>query len=260
MADNSPQHMMRRYLTQLLEQGERELPFRLPAMRPRASAAPASLPGAAAVKPAMMARQPVVLQRPSIPAAFGATTVDLETFRAEICHCQKCALGKRRKNFVFGDGDASARIVFVGEAPGEEEDNQGRPFVGAAGQLLTKIIEAIKFRRSEVYICNILKCRPPENRDPERDEIVACTPYLRRQLEIIEPRVICCLGRHAAQTLLGTSAALAALRERAHFFDGVPVVVTFHPAALLRNPHWKRPTWDDVRKLRALYDALRAPA
>ena len=136
------------------------------------------------------------------PAVSSVTAVELEAFRAEICQCQKCALGKRRRNFVFGDGDASARIVFVGEAPGEEEDNQGRPFVGAAGQLLTKIIEAIKFRRSEVYICNILKCRPPGNRDPEPGEVEQCEPYLVRQLEIIKPVAICALGKHAAQTLL----------------------------------------------------------
>lgn len=186
-----------------------------------------------------------------------ATLADLE---GQINRCMKCTLGGTRTNFVFGVGNPRATLMLIGEAPGADEDAQGEPFVGRAGQLLNKILEAIHFKRDEVYICNILKCRPPENRDPERDEVEACTPYLRRQLEIIEPRVICCLGRHAAQTLLGTSAPLASLRERAHFFGAIPVVVTFHPAALLRNPHWKRPTWDDVRKLRALYDALRAQA
>lgn len=181
----------------------------------------------------------------------------LAELAAEVAPCRGCKLAPARTQTVFGVGDPDADLVFVGEAPGRDEDRQGEPFVGRAGQLLNEILKAIDLRRQDVYICNILKCRPPENRDPERDEVEACEPYLRRQLALIEPKVICCLGRHAAQTLLGTTAALAALRERSHFYQGIPVVVTFHPAALLRNPHWKRPTWDDVRKLRALYDALR---
>lgn len=181
----------------------------------------------------------------------------LAELAAEVAPCRGCKLAPTRTQTVFGVGDPDADLVFVGEAPGRDEDRQGEPFVGRAGQLLNEILKAIEFRREDVYICNILKCRPPENRDPERDEVEACEPYLKRQLALIEPKVICCLGRHAAQTLLNTAAALSALRERAHFYQGVPVVVTFHPAALLRNPHWKRPTWDDVRKLRALYDALR---
>jgi uracil-DNA glycosylase family 4 len=182
----------------------------------------------------------------------------LADLAAEVAPCVLCKLARARTQTVFGVGNPDADLVFIGEAPGRDEDLQGEPFVGRAGQLLNEILKAIDLRRDDVYICNILKCRPPDNRDPERDEVEACTPYLRRQLDIIEPRVICCLGRHAAQTLLNTSAALTSLRERAHFFGGIPVVVTFHPAALLRNPHWKRPTWDDVRKLRALYDTLRA--
>lgn len=181
----------------------------------------------------------------------------LAELAAEVAPCRGCKLAPTRTQTVFGVGDPDADLVFVGEAPGRDEDRQGEPFVGRAGQLLNEILKAIEFRREDVYICNILKCRPPENRDPERDEVEACEPYLRRQLALIEPKVICCLGRHAAQTLLNTTAALSALRERTHFYQGIPVVVTFHPAALLRNPHWKRPTWDDVRKLRALYDALR---
>ncbi len=242
MADDSPQHLMRRYLTQLLEQGEHELPVKLPAPRPRSNDAP---------RPAAPAKQPAALQR---PAVSGVTAIELEAFRAEICQCQKCALGKRRRNFVFGDGDASARIVFVGEAPGEEEDNQGRPFVGAAGQLLTKIIEAIKFRRSEVYICNILKCRPPGNRDPEPGEVEQCEPYLVRQLEIIKPVAICALGKHAAQTLLKTLVPISKLRGQVHYYHDIKLIPTFHPAALLRNPAWKRQTWEDVQLLRKVYD------
>lgn len=184
----------------------------------------------------------------------------LAELAAEVAPCRGCKLAPTRTQTVFGVGDPDADLVFVGEAPGRDEDRQGEPFVGRAGQLLNEILKAIEFRREDVYICNILKCRPPENRDPERDEVEACEPYLRRQLALIEPKVICCLGRHAAQTLLNTTAALSALRERTHFYQGIPVVVTFHPAALLRNPHWKRPTWDDVRKLRALYDALRSGA
>ena len=161
-----------------------------------------------------------------------------------------------RTKTVFGAGSPDAGIVFVGEAPGANEDREGLPFVGRAGQLLTKILEAIGLSRDEVFICNILKCRPPNNRDPEGDEIVACSPYLKRQIALIEPKVICCLGRHAAQTLLETKASLKSLRETVHFYEGIPVMATYHPAALLRNPSWKRDTWNDVRKLRALYDTL----
>jgi uracil-DNA glycosylase family 4 len=181
----------------------------------------------------------------------------LAELAAEVSPCRLCGLHAGRTQTVFGVGDPNADLVFIGEAPGRDEDLQGEPFVGRAGRLLTEILKAISFRRAEVYICNILKCRPPQNRDPERIEVDACEPYLKRQLEIIEPKLICCLGRVAAQNLLGTRAALGALRESVHFYTGIPVIVTFHPAALLRNPHWKRPTWDDVRRLRALHDALR---
>ena len=174
----------------------------------------------------------------------------------EVAPCMQCKLARTRTQTVFGTGSPDAGVVFVGEAPGREEDERGEPFVGRAGQLLNDILKAIALRREDVYICNILKCRPPGNRDPEADEVEACEPYLKRQLEIIDPAVICCLGRHAAHTLLRTNATLGALREHAHFYGSIPVVVTYHPAALLRNPHWKRPAWDDVRKLRALYDAL----
>ena len=175
---------------------------------------------------------------------------------AEVSVCTACKLHAGRIHTVFGSGDPDAGIVFVGEAPGRNEDEQGLPFVGRAGKLLTDILKAIRLSRDEVYICNILKCRPPENRDPERDEVTACEPFLRRQLAIIRPRVICCLGRHAAMTLLDTRASLRSLRESVHFYEGIPVMATYHPAALLRNPHWKRDTWDDVRRLRALHDAL----
>jgi DNA polymerase len=178
----------------------------------------------------------------------------LEEFRSQICNCSRCPLAKTRKNFVFGEGHSRAGLVFVGEAPGHDEDLQGRPFVGAAGQLLTKIIEAIKLDRSQVYICNILKCRPPNNRNPLPAEIEQCEPYLVRQLELIRPRVICALGTFAAQTLLKTKLPISKLRGQTHFYQNIKLVPTFHPAALLRNPGWKRQTWEDVQLVRKIYD------
>lgn len=180
----------------------------------------------------------------------------LEPIAAEVAGCTACALHATRQNTVFGAGHPNAALVFVGEAPGADEDRQGEPFVGRSGQLLSRIIESIGFTRDEVYICNILKCRPPNNRDPQGDEVAACESYLQRQLAVLRPRVICCLGRVAAQTLLNTDASLKRLRSAVHFYQDIPVMATYHPAALLRNPGWKRDTWEDVRKLRALHDAL----
>jgi uracil-DNA glycosylase family 4 len=178
----------------------------------------------------------------------------LEQLARQAAPCLKCALGETRSHFVFGSGRADAALMFVGEAPGAEEDAQGLPFVGAAGQLLTKIIESIGFAREDVYIANILKCRPPGNRDPQAEEVAACEPYLQRQIALIRPRVICALGRIAGQVMLKTSAPLARLRERVHIYQGRPLLVTFHPAALLRNPNWKRPTWEDMKMLRRIHD------
>ncbi|MEZ5063330.1 MAG: uracil-DNA glycosylase [bacterium] len=169
--------------------------------------------------------------------------------------CERCALGKTRKNFVFGVGAADARVMFVGEAPGRDEDLQGEPFVGAAGQLLNKILAAIEFAREDVYIANILKCRPPGNRDPRPEEIASCEPILRRQIELIRPVVLCTLGAFAARTMLGVTSGISRLRGRVHDYRGIPLVATYHPAALLRNPAWKRPTWEDVQLLRREYDA-----
>ena len=168
--------------------------------------------------------------------------------------CRKCGLGSSRLHSVPGEGDPKAGLVVVGEAPGATEDETGRPFVGRAGKLLDDILTAIGFRREDVFICNVLKCRPPENRDPEPLEVSACSPYLHRQLELIGPRVILAMGRPAAHALLGVNASLGELRGRVHRYRGVPLIVTYHPAALLRNPHWKRPTWDDVRIARRIYD------
>jgi len=185
-------------------------------------------------------------------------TAALAVLKEKVLPCTACQLSEGRTKTVFGAGNPDADVVFVGEAPGEEEDKQGEPFVGRSGQLLTKILEAIGYPRDEVFICNILKCRPPGNRDPQPDEVKACEPHLKAQLAILRPKVICCLGRVAAQTLLGTDASLTKLRNAVHFYAGIPVMATYHPAALLRHSAWKRETWNDVRKLRALADALRA--
>ncbi len=168
--------------------------------------------------------------------------------------CKKCRLGETRKNYVFGDGNERAKVVLVGEAPGADEDEQGLPFVGRSGQLLNNILAAIKFERREVYICNIVKSRPPNNRNPEPDEIAACLPYLYRQLEIIRPKIILALGKVAANTLLENNLTMQALRGKVHKWRNIDLIVTYHPAALLRNPNWKRLCWEDVQLLRRLYD------
>ena len=180
----------------------------------------------------------------------------LDIFRQQICDCSKCSLCSTRQNFVFGAGNSAAGIMFVGEAPGADEDRQGEPFVGAAGQLLNKIISAMDLRREDVYICNILKCRPPNNRDPQPDEIEQCEPYLKRQIELIQPKVICTLGRFAAQTLLRSSDSMGHMRGQSHQYEGIPLVATYHPAALLRNAQWKRPTWEDMKRVRQIYDGV----
>ena len=171
-----------------------------------------------------------------------------------VAACRACKLCEGRNKTVPGEGAAAARLVVIGEGPGRTEDETGRPFVGRAGELLTKILEAIKLPRDQVFICNIVKCRPPENRLPQYDEIAACLPFLYRQLELVKPKVILAMGGTAAQSLLNTKQSLGALRNQIHRFRGIPVVVTYHPAALLRNPNWKRPTWDDVRIAARLLD------
>ena len=172
---------------------------------------------------------------------------DLGGIQADMADCQLCSLGKTRKNLVFGDGNPRAKIVFVGEAPGADEDEQGLPFVGRAGQLLTKIIEAMGLTRKEVYICNILKCRPPHNRNPLPEEIAACEPFLKQQLKSISPQIICALGTFAAKTLLKTDAPISVLRGRFHYYEGIKLMPTYHPAYLLRNPAAKKTVWEDVQ-------------
>jgi len=167
--------------------------------------------------------------------------------------CSRCKLhGLGRRQVVFGVGNPRASLMFVGEAPGEEEDKQGEPFVGRAGQLLTKIIEAIGLNREQVYIANVIKCRPPANRNPEPDEVAACEPFLFRQIDAISPRVIVPLGKFAAQCLLKTSDPITRLRGRVFEYRGASLIPTFHPAYLLRNPSAKRDVWDDMKKVRAL--------
>ncbi|QJR38120.1 uracil-DNA glycosylase [Gemmatimonas groenlandica] len=187
-----------------------------------------------------------------------ASLPTLEEIAQHVASCTRCALYKSAKHHVPGEGNPQAELLCVGEAPGANEDEQGRPFVGEAGQLLTKILGAIQLSREDVFICNVLKHRPPGNRDPLPDEVIACQPYLLRQIELVRPRVILALGRFAAQTLLQTTTGIGALRGRIHRFHGVPLIVTYHPAALLRNEAWKRPTWDDVKLARRILDASRA--
>jgi DNA polymerase len=184
----------------------------------------------------------------------------LEDIAREVAICTKCPLYKTATNPVPGEGHAQAQLMCVGEAPGATEDETGRPFVGAAGQLLTKILAAIDLPREQVYICNVLKHRPPGNRNPAPEEVIACSPYLIRQIELIKPKVILALGTFAAQTLLNTKTPIGKLRGSVHEYHGVPLVVTYHPAALLRNPGWKRPTWEDVQLARRILDSPNAGA
>jgi uracil-DNA glycosylase family 4 len=190
-------------------------------------------------------------------AATPAPVVSLESIRADIGDCQRCKLAPTRTHIVFGSGNPNAELVFVGEAPGADEDEQGLPFVGAAGQYLTKIIESIGVKREDTYICNILKCRPPNNRNPEPDEVAQCSPFLKRQLETIKPKVVCCLGKFAAQTLLQSADSITRLRGRFHDIDGMRVIATFHPAYLLRSPEKKREVWEDMKSIRAELSRLR---
>ena len=171
-----------------------------------------------------------------------------------IAGCTGCELCKERNNTVPGEGPVDADFMVIGEGPGQNEDEQGRPFVGKAGKLLNDILGAIGFKREDVFIANVVKCRPPGNRNPVPEEVSECLPYLHRQIQIIEPRVILAVGSVAACSLLGTKQALGKLRNKVHDFRGVPMVVTYHPAALLRNPNWKKPTWDDVRIARQIFD------
>lgn len=179
---------------------------------------------------------------------------DMATLRAVAERCIRCPLHEERQQVVFGEGSSDADLVCVGEAPGSREDETGRPFVGPAGKLLDRLLLSVGFQREEVYICNVLKSRPPGNRDPRDEEIEACSPFLLRQLDLLDPKVIVAFGAFAARTLTGTTGSLGSLRERVHAFQGYPLVATYHPAALLRNRSWTRPTWDDLQRARRIVD------
>jgi uracil-DNA glycosylase len=187
------------------------------------------------------------------------TDESLPQIRQDLGECRRCRLAATRTNIVFGSGNPRAELMFVGEAPGADEDEQGLPFVGRAGQLLTKIIEAIEMSREEVFICNILKCRPPNNRNPEPDEMSVCEPFLFRQIAAVQPKVICALGTFGAQRLLRTKTPISALRGRFVDFHGAKLMATFHPAYLLRNPNEKRKVWEDMQKIRDYLRSLRPP-
>ena len=193
-----------------------------------------------------------------LPAILGDPLGDatsLEAVAELIAGCRKCALCQTRSRTVPGEGDPAARLMLVGEGPGATEDQTGRPFVGQAGLLLDKILEAIECPRPTTYIANIVKCRPPQNRKPLPDEMASCLPYLHRQVALVKPKVLIALGSTAAEGMLGVKKSLGELRGKVHRWNGIPLVVTYHPAALLRNPNWKKPTWDDVRIARQLLDS-----
>lgn len=206
--------------------------------------------------PIVLAQEPDAREmvQSSIPVDFRQVK-SLDTFYTQIHTCTNCALGFTRTKFVFGSGNPNAHIMVIGEAPGADEDEQGLPFVGKEGELLIKVLEAINLTRDEVYICNILKCRPPNNRKPLVSETDQCEPYLWKQIELIKPRFILALGLTAANTLLKNKESMTNLRGKIHDYHGIKTLVTYHPAALLRNPEWKKLAWEDVKLLRTLYDA-----
>jgi uracil-DNA glycosylase family 4 len=178
-----------------------------------------------------------------------STMVTLEDVRKELGDCKRCKLHRGRKTIVFGEGNEKATLMLIGEGPGYDEDVQGRPFVGKAGQLLTKILQSINLPREEVYIANIIKCRPPQNRNPEPDEIQNCSPFLMKQIEAIQPKIICALGTFSTQSLLKTDTKITALRGKLFDLEGIKVIPTYHPAFLLRNPDKKREVWEDMKKI-----------
>jgi len=284
------EELLRRYLEQRREMGERELVLddltvdevmKLLGARPPVPGADAgagdwraAVTAAGGTAPADRKPEPRAKPEPApAPLASGimvgggdrelftgpvGTANTLEEIAELVRACTACALHKGAKNAVPGDGKAGARLMCIGEGPGASEDETGHPFVGQAGQLLTKILAAIDLKREDVYIANVVKHRPPGNRVPAPDEVRACLPYLARQVEIVRPAVIIALGLSAAQALLDTKDSLGKLRGREHRYHGIPVIVTYHPAALLRNPAWKRPTWEDVQLARRILDS--APA
>jgi len=255
------EELARKKLEALYLAGERELPA---AGSDTVFEAPPPVQAASHPKPEPMPKTKT-LEKPTPKVSLDPES-DLAAVRAEIGDCKRCRLCEQRNNIVFGVGNPRAELMFVGEAPGRDEDLKGEPFVGRAGQLLTKIIEAMKLQRSDVYIANVVKCRPPENRNPAPDEIATCEPFLLRQIEIIQPKVIVGLGNFAVQLLLQSEAKITGLRGRFHpwpsalvkakFETSLPegaiqLMPTYHPAFLLRNPSMKRPVWEDMQKVMA---------
>ena len=247
--------LRRRYLRQQAELGGDEVILAEPAE----AVAPVAPPAPAAQPKWLRGAPPIPGPGLSVvtadPMLLGNDLANLPTLdavaeRIRTTHC--CGLCPGRTNAVPGEGDPDARMVLVGEGPGATEDATGRPFVGQAGKLLDGILDAIEVPRTSVYITNIVKCRPPQNRKPLPDEIAACIPYLHRQLELIRPKVIVAMGGTAGEAMLGVRKGLGELRNKVHTFNGIPLIVTYHPAALLRNPNWKKPTWDDFRIARQL--------
>ncbi|MEM7247107.1 MAG: uracil-DNA glycosylase [Acidobacteriota bacterium] len=264
----SPKEQLRARLLELAEQGldgwPAEGPSRPGRKRSRAVEAPAAeaepagrlarpapskpaAPKAPAAPAASPARRPLGQEDDSVWAEFG-----LQELGSYLRDCTRCKLAQGRKQVVYGVGDPKARLMFVGEGPGRDEDLQGEPFVGKAGQLLTAMIEkGMGLQRSDVYIANVVKCRPPNNRDPETDEVEACERFLKRQVALVEPEVIVCLGRFAVQCLLRTKTPISRLRGKWQQYEGTPLMPTFHPAYLLRNPGGKRPAWEDLQAVMA---------
>ncbi|MEM7583628.1 MAG: uracil-DNA glycosylase [Acidobacteriota bacterium] len=210
--------------------------------------------------PARSQRLPSKPRRPVDSLSVEERATELEELAAEAGQCLECRLCKGRQSVVFGTGHANARLMLIGEGPGAEEDRQGLPFVGPAGELLNKILKAIQLERSKVYIANVVKCRPPRNRDPEKDEVTACRGFLERQIELVQPQLIVALGRVAAQALLTSNESLGRLRGRWHSVLGIPTRATYHPAALLRYAEYKRPTWEDMQLVRDRLEDLRSSA
>jgi len=228
--------------------------------RSRRGAETAGVPAKAAVADADRVTNATDVEAPGHRAEHIIRLGELDSVRQTAMGCMACRLAQTRKRVVFGEGSETAEVMVVGEAPGAEEDRTGRPFVGRAGQLLDLLLASVGFPRESVYICNVLKCRPPGNRDPQPDEIEACSAFLHRQVELIAPRVILTVGTFPSQTLLGTREPINRLRGRVHQYRGRPLIPTFHPAALLRNPGWIRPVWEDLQRLRSVLDGDAAHA
>lgn len=251
--------LLRRYLEQQIEMGGSEVVL---SAAPPAMALPESPPAAAEQQVARWRKDAPPIPGPGLtvePSSFllGDEIAAAETLDAVatlVAACTRCPLHRTRTNPVPGEGNPKAQLMLIGEGPGETEDRLGRPFVGRAGELLNDILTAIELPRETVYIANIVKSRPPQNRKPLPDEVSACIPYLHRQIALIKPKVILAMGGTAGESLLGVKKSLTELRGKVHRFAGIPLVVTYHPAALLRNPNWKKPTWDDVRIARQLLD------